>query len=551
MNHFRQSEIYKLLIVLVILFSFSRCMYDEYEFDKLSDEAEINLGFLTPLGYGTLSLNDIISEFDSTSYIGTDEEGLLYITYEDSLLSFTAENLIDVPDQDFFQYFIESDYDFPPYISWGDTLAIERDENFPFTFSNNEQLDSIFLDGGNLILDISSSYQHTGKIIMGCSNLRKNGVAFTDTVLITDASGSFSTSNIISLDDYVIELNDTTASDTTYLPFYFKLEIYNSGAGVSSGDQIEIVAAITDLDFDAIFGYIGDYDLITEVGEIDLSFFEALNDGYIEFENPQINFLISNSYGLPAEVDISRFTGFNSDGDSVNLVFEPGVNPFRYAYPTINEYRETKDTVISITGNNSSIAEFLAFLPTQLEYNMKATSNPDGLGASYNFVTDDSQIDVNFEFILPLWFKANNIALQDTIDLDLSDINEDAEMLEKINLVLQVTNGLPIDIDFQVFFADEMYNHVDTLFDDDSQPIIAAGQLDSEQKVDSPTKKVSVIEYLKNDIEQLEPVRFAIIKASLKTANFDDDIAVKFYDYYNVDFKLSLDIDATINTNDF
>lgn len=551
MNHLRHLEIYKLLIVLVILFSFTRCMHDEYEFDKLSDEVEINLGLLTPLAYGTLSLNDIISEFDSTSYIDTDEEGLLFIAYEDSLFSFIAEDLLEIPDQDFFEYFIESDIDFPAYIDWGDTIVIERQEDFPFLFSNNEQLDSIYVDLGNLNFDISSTFEHTGKIIMSSQNIRKDGVPFTDTILIDDATGTFSTYKIISLEDYVIELKDTTASDTSYLPFNFTLELYNSGMGVNSSDQVEIIATITNLGFSATFGYIGNYELITETGNIDLSFFESLSDGYIEFENPQINFGISNSYGVPAELNIIRFTGFNSEGDSIDLEIDTDVNPFYYAYPKLSEYNQVKDTNILINGNNSTISEFLAFMPTSLSYNMEAYSNPNGPAESYNFVIKDSRIDVDLEFILPLWFKANNIALQDTIELNFQNISEDADMIEKLSIVLQVFNGLPLAIDFQVFFMDEMYNHVDTLFDDDSQPIIAAGQLDSEQKVNFPTKKVSVIEYLKDDIENLETVRFAMIKASLKTTSFDDDIAVKFYDYYQVDFKLGMDIDATINTNDF
>jgi len=147
-------------------------MQDEYDLDKLSDEMEINMGLLTPLAYGSLSLNDIISEFDSTSYIDTDQEGLFYITYEDSLLSLRAEDLLDVPDQDFFEYFIESDVDVPPYINWGDSIVIEREELFTFDFNNNEQLDSIILETANLTIDINSSFRHDGNVILSSPNIR-------------------------------------------------------------------------------------------------------------------------------------------------------------------------------------------------------------------------------------------------------------------------------------------------------------------------------------------------------------------------------------------
>ncbi|MGC9374005.1 MAG: hypothetical protein ACP5DQ_03060 [Bacteroidales bacterium] len=549
MRHLKHSG-KNIFIALAIIFTFSQCMHDEYEFDKLSDEMEINMGLLTPLAYGSLSLDDIINEFDSTSYINADEEGLLYITYEDSLFSFLADELIDIPDQNFPEYFIESDDDFPPYASWIDTVVVERTEYYEFNFSNNEDPDSIYINTADLNLQINSTFRHTGTLIITSDYIRKNNQSYHDTIIISDDSGNFSTNQIISLNDYVIEFMDTTVTDTSFLPLNFTLELYNSGAGVNSGDQVEIILTINNIDFTSIFGYIGNYELMSEAGDLELNFFESLSDGYIEFEDPQINFNIRNSFGVPAEINIERFSGFKNDNDSITLNLEPEINPSNYAFPRLDEYGETKDTTISINRNNSNISAFLAFLPTYLQYNMNATSNPDGPGGAYNFVTKESKIEVDLEFILPLWFKANNIALEDTIEMDLSDINEDADMIEKINLVLQVFNGLPVDIDFQIYFMDELYHPVDTLFDPRTQPIIAAGQIDTDYKVIDPTKKISVVEYLKQDIEKLDVVRFAKIEAGLKTSAFDNNVAVKFYDYYTVDFNLSIDVDALINTND-
>ncbi|MEE4198047.1 MAG: hypothetical protein V2I54_10415 [Bacteroidales bacterium] len=550
MSHLRNFRIRHTLFMLLIILSLPGCMHDEYEFDKLSDEMEINMGLLTPVAYGSLSLNDIISEFDSSSYIQSNEEGLLYITYQDSLFSFIADELIDIPDQNFPEYFIESDDDFPPYASWGDTVTIQRTEYYEFSFSNNEDPDSIYINTANLNLEINSTFQHTGKLFITSDYIRNDNGPLIDTIIIDNSSGSFSANESLVLNNYVIEFADTTVTDTSFLPLDFKLELYDSGAGVNPGDQVEIILTLTDIDFNAIFGYVGNYELMAETGDLELNFFESLSEGYIEFEDPKVNFHIENSFGLPAEINIERFTGYKNETDSFGLNLEPEINPSNYAFPGIDEYGETKDTTLSIHKDNSNIPEFLAFLPTSLQYNMIATSNPEGPGGAYNFVSKDSRIDVDLEFILPLWFKANEIALEDTMEMDLSNINEDAEIIEKINLVLEVFNGLPVAIDFQIYFLDETYQPVDTLFDPGSQPVIAAGQIDSDYKVTYPTQKVSVVEYLKQDIERLEVVRFATIKAGLKTSGFDNDIAVKFYDYYHVDFNLSIDLDALINTND-
>ena len=560
MNKSKLSGILKTLIPLVIIFLFYQCMREEYNFDKLDDEIEIEGGFLTPIAYGSLNLEDIISEFDSSSYITSDPDGLLMITYEDSLFSFIADDLLEIPSTDFIQYFIESDFTIlPGFPGWnpGDTLFLQESEEFPFSFARGEKLDSMILDDGTLNLNLSSQFQHTGNIILFSNNLKRNNIPYTDTIVIDDPSGGFSTNNSSSLAGYTIYLNDSVGSDSMFLEMGFRVELINSGAGINAGEEIEVNATIDNMDFDAIFGYIGDYELLMQSGDLDLGFFENTLDGYIRFEDPQINFNLTNSYGVPAAVSISRFTGFKGDTDSVQMIFDSSLDTFGYAYPTLTDYINNdifKDTTISINGQNSNVSDFLAFLPSRLEYGLSAISNPDGESGSYNFVTDDSQIDVDFEFILPLWFQADSFALEDTIDLDLADIDEDADIIERVNFKLEVANGMPLDIDFQVYFVDENYNHVDSMFSENSQPVIGSAIInETTGDVISPGFKTTLIEFTGNEITDLNTVRYGIIRAGLKTPSDsnDDLVSVKFYTDYTVDFEMSVGVDIKANSNDF
>lgn len=560
MNKLKLSGILKFLIPIAIIFLFYQCMREEYNFDKLDDEIEIEGGFLTPIAYGSLNLEDIISEFDSSSYVTSDPDGLLMITYEDSLFSFIADDLLEIPSTDFIQYFIESDFTIlPGFPGWnpGDTLVLQESEKFPFSFARGEKLDSMILDDGTLNLNLSSQFQHTGNIILFSNNLKRNNIPYIDTIVIDDPSGGFSTNSSSSLAGYTIYLNDSVGSDSMFLEMGFKVELINSGAGINAGEEIEVNATIDNMDFDAIFGYIGDYELLMQSGDLDLGFFENTLDGYIRFEAPQINFNLTNSYGVPAAVSISRFTGFKGDTDSVQMTFDSSLDTFGYAYPTLTDYINNdifKDTTISINGQNSNVSDFLAFLPSRLEYGLSAISNPDGESGSYNFVTDDSQIDVDFEFILPLWFQADSFALEDTVDLDLADIDEDADIIERVNFKLEVTNGMPLDIDFQVYFVDENYNHVDSMFSENSQPVIGSAIIDETTgDVISPGSKTTLVEFTGDEITDLNTVRYGIIRAGLKTPSDsnDDLISVKFYTDYTVDFEMSVGVDIKANSNDF
>jgi len=561
MNKLKFAGILKFILPFVVILSFMQCMHDEYDFSKLDDEMEITAGILSPVAYGSLTLEDIISEFDSSSYISSDPDGLLLITYEDSLFSYIADDLLEVPSQDFIEFFIESDFTIlPGFPGWntGDTLTINRTENFPFSFENGEQLDSMILDEGTMAFNISSEFQHTGQITITCPNIRLNGIPFTKTIPINVDDGSFTYNEPFTLDTYTIYLSDSVTVDSTftYMPVDFKVELISSGAGVFAGEQIDITATVQDLNFEAIFGYIGDYELLTQTGDIDLSFFENTIEGYVRFENPQINFNIQNSYGVPAAVSISRFTGFNST-DSIQMTFDETMDTFGYAYPTLTDYINNdiyKDTVISINETNSNVADFLSFLPSSLEYALSATSNPDGPNASYNFVSDDSKIDIEFEFILPLWFQADSFAFEDTIDLDLVDIKDDAgDYIDKVSVMLEVSNGLPLDIDFQIYFVDSLYNPVDTLFAENARPIISSAIInETDNTVIAPGVKTSLVEYTNDEIMDLSSVRHGIIRAGLKTpsdAN-GDLVSVKFKEDYSVDFNLSVGVDVKANTND-
>ena len=537
-----------------------QCMQDEYNFDKLDDEMEVELGILSPIAYGSLNLEDLISEFDSTSFISSEPDGLLLITYQDSLFSYIADDLLNIPSTDFIQYFIESDFTLlPGFPGWniGDTLVLQRSEDFPFSFSQGEKLDSMILDAGTLNFNISSQFLHTGNIIISSSNIKLNNVPFVDTIVVDDASGGFTADRSANLDGYTIYLEDSVGSDSLFLTMDFTVQLINSGAAINAGEEIEINATIDNMDFDAIFGYIGDYELITQSGDLDLGFFQNSLDGYIRFENPQINFNITNSYGVPAAVSISRFVGFKGDTDSTLLTFDSTIDTFGYAFPSIADYINNdiyKDTTISINSQNSNVSDFLAFLPSSIEYALSANSNPEGESGPYNFVSDDSQIDIDFEFVLPLWFQADSFALEEIIDLDLVDIDDDANFIERINIMLEVYNGMPLEIDFQVYFVDSLYNHVDSLFSLNSQPVIGSATIDETTgDVLSPGTKTSLVEFTGDEITALNTVRYGIIRAGLKTPSDSngDLVSVKFYTDYLVDFNLSVSIDVKANTNDF
>ena len=144
---------------------------------------------------------------------------------------------------------------------------------------------------------------------------------------------------------------------------------------------------------------------------------------------------------------------------------------------------------------------------------------------------------------------AGLISLEDILE---AGWNEDADIIDQISIMLEVSNGMPIDIDFQITFMDSIYNPVDTLFAEGSQPVISAANIDPvTYDVTSTSIKTSLIQYINADIERIKNARHAIIRAGLKTPTVDENpVPVKFFDTYTVDFNLSVGIDVKVNSND-
>ena len=91
----------------------SSCIPDEFTKDINTDilwTSTVN----GPVAFGSLSLEDLLLEFDTTGFVDSDSTGLLYYAYRDSLGSFRADEWIGIPDADFPEvYFYRSPVDIP------------------------------------------------------------------------------------------------------------------------------------------------------------------------------------------------------------------------------------------------------------------------------------------------------------------------------------------------------------------------------------------------------------------------------------------------------
>jgi len=532
---------------LAILIIIASCNTDQFDFDNLSSQISINHDISVPLAHGEVSTKDLLESIDSAGYVNEDLTGLLYLAYSDTMLSKTAEEEFQIMDQNLSEIFYESDDDVPTGAFIEDTTIV-RDELHSLDLDMDDSLVTITFDEFTLEQEIDYSFSNYARIVMIYDSLLLDGEPFKDTIEIEDMSGNYQETRSHTLYGYTLKIANPDTSDKAYVPVHYEFTIENSGNPIESGDYLSIDSRLINIDFKSATGYIGKDTLLAENTDIPIELFEEF-DGYIEFKDPQFNFLISNSYGIPVDVALENAKAYVTDPiDSFPITFTE--SPYEIGYPAINQDPvEPVETSIEI--NNSTcdpdLTDILADQPNRMAFDASIVANPDGNTGELNFFYDYSTLDVITEIVLPLELRANNFSLNDTSDMDLEETIGDLDMIKSMKGKLKVINGLPVVIDFQVYFTDENYNLVDSLFTADQMPVIQGAQVDNDGNVLSPTTKYSESSFDEDGFENLKSVKYAIFNVNLNTSDFADDITVKFYSDSKVKFKFDIDAQTNIH----
>ena len=535
--------------LLVSLLLASSCQLDEFDMNDLSEEKEIGQGWAAPLIKGELSTQDLLETFDSTNAINSEADGLLYLVYKDSLYSRTAKDEVELPNQDYFDLLYKVPYTINNFTG---SRTETKDTTHKIVFESDEQLDSIITDRFTLKQHVTSDIEHDIEITITYTDIIKNGEPLVDNINIPASEIPYDEELTEDLTGYTIQTHSFDTSEHKYFRMHYEVTINGTGNDLNEGEEVSIQTMIEDVDMQSAYGYIGQDTLMLKEGDIPLNLFFDAQEGKIEFAAPELKFLIENSYGLPIQIELKDAKAYTQgNSDSTDIMFEDSANIFDINYPRFsqNEIGETKKDTVKISNNICNLSEALSTNPTHIKFTSRGKSNPNGPEA-YNFVTDNSQFKVFSELYLPLHLRAKGFSLKDTMELDMSDIlGEDTEEIKEVITKFKTINGLPADVDFQVYFLDSTYQMVDTLFNPGDRPVIESATTDIEGVVASSTEKTAEMVFNENDINRLKDVRHAIFEAGLSTEDFETENKVKFYSHYTFKFRMNVETEINLNLN--
>jgi hypothetical protein len=278
----------------------------------------------------------------------------------------------------------------------------------------------------------------------------------------------------------------------------------------------------------AVYGNIGTQTFIIDQDSSKISFFDNFQNGSVFFQDPKLAMYITNSFGLPVNIDITSIVAYNRNGNSVPLTGYPPT--IQIPYPT-TPGQTAMDSIV-LSNGNSNIQAGMAINPNLIVYTLTANTAPS---SSTGFVLDTSSFKATVRIDLPLRGYADQFTVQDTAEFQLDRIED----VESATFRLNIRNGFPGRAVNQVYFADANFNILDSIFTLQQDREIAAAQVNSSGIVTTPSDTRIDIPFSGSRLEHLYNCRKILINSTIETTDAPNRI-VEIYDYYNINVKIGV-----------
>ncbi len=322
--------------------------------------------------------------------------------------------------------------------------------DFDFTFPDPSLKGfSAVLKNGNLMVKTTNNSNVTGSIHFVLPEIKKSGVP-VEAVIPLDGS-----TTSIDLSQADINLSSDPTQPYNRIPYTYSLQVNGTTGYVdfASTDYVRTDATLNSLNFKSVTGDFGKRIITIDPGKFDMNV-DVLNriDGSFKLTNPTISLFIRNSIGMPAAVNLN-LTGTSKAGTTASL------NPPVFDIPVpanLNAGIATKTVVFD--KQNSNIVNFIALPPTsQISYSGQVNFNTkDPVTAQNpNFLDLDAVFGLDLLMELPLELQISNLAFKDTTNL-----SGDYKKIESADLIINAQNGIPLDVDMQLFFLDSMKTQI-------------------------------------------------------------------------------------------
>lgn len=491
---------------------------DDYKIKSIKGNPEWAL----PLATGSLTIKDILDKTDS-SFIKIDQNDLVYLSYEKTLVTQDIRELINIPDLSTVNRALNFPAgNYPPTVTNVNSTSSVSTVDMGI---NPEKLTEIAFKSGklNYVLGLSPTNNNVpfAAIIKIPEFTDNAGAPFQKLV---EGAGSFS------MVGYTFK---SSKANTFTLDLILVIKQHANNFTVGANTNLNVSISMAGLNFKYIRGFFNDQTANPAAQTLDIGTFgDFLEDGEVSFAQPKIALNVINDYGVPLEVNFSTLVA-RKLGASMPIIINP-TSPVVISTPASLGLSAT--TTVNITNVN----QLFTFGPSEFYFQVAGRINK-GLTTGTNFMADTSKMRVRMNIDLPLYGKASNISLKDTVTLDLSDLKEST--VETIGIKADISNKLPLDATIQLVLLDGAYKSLGELLSPAQTNFIKGSIVNASGDLVSPGLFNELIELDKTKVANIFNAKYLVIVGSLSTSKSGaGQVDVKFKSKLAIDVKLGLKV---------
>jgi len=463
-----------------------------------------------PLVKTSITLDDFLEQLDTTDLLNPNDEGVISFFFEERIASQPAGELYVIPDQEFDEVVgLPSEF-FTPF-TINETIEFEETFVLDLDTEDGERLDSIILNNGNLVTTLDLDFTaNEGTIVLEIPAVRlANGEVLVQEFQFTGGGRPTRTAST-SLEGASLVLNDENGLRNKFVFNAIVTLTYQNTAITAASADINF--ALTDLDWQGVYGDLSSRDVPTASGSIPFDIFGDINQGQFRLSDPRMNLILNNSFGLPVQIELDNIITIGNDGTVLPLQGSVVDDPQILGSPNLNQIGESVTTTIAFNSTTSNLADMLAILPNRLDYSVNGIVNPGG--DNNNFVLDSSIVEGILEVEVPLSGSISNLTYETDFSFSLDSIDL---AVDSAAVIINSQNTLPLDLDVQLFLLDEDFEVIDSLFA--NPDLIIAAPVDSNGDVTDEADNSTSVVANRATLDNLATASYLRLAVRVNTSN--------------------------------
>jgi hypothetical protein len=515
-------------ILVLIPLVLASCMEGLNNVDKIS-KTSLDPTVSFPLIDSDFGIQDFLTKGKTIGVITDDNNGLITITYKDTLFSQQASGLFTIPDQQSPPIAISGGTIVFP--SPGASVVVSQSGTFAFAPSQSEQFDSIRLKTGLLTIDKNSTIPTNTNLVITIPSLKKGSSIFQQTF---NFSNTTSQSPSFDISGYSIDLTKGGTTTNT-ISYSLQATFTDNGQAVGGAASLSVDFKLGSLNFKALYGKFGTPAFQTTRDSVNVDIFDNIKTGVFQLQDPSLTINAINSFGVPAVLDITQIQAVKQDQSVVMLsgqaVSTPN-NPYVIGAPATVASGAVK-TSIPVNGGNSNLPQFVSSLVHDLVYQFSGQLS--SAGVARNFVLDTSRLTLGVDFELPLYGQMSGLTLKKQYSFGGLGIDN----VQKSSLTVTTVNDFPLGTYLQLYFVTNTGEVLDSLFTD-NKAFIEAAPVDATGVATSSSTVVKTVVLDKAKVNKVNGASFILLEAILSTTN-NGTVPIKILDKD----KLKVNVGAT------